>query len=73
MKRRFSIPCVFSSEHLKYPLSSGEVSNVKPTGESAVTDLSCAGGIGSSVMVTATFGFIAVAYVLEKIAANRPI
>lgn len=71
IKRRFSIPCVFSSEHLKYPLSSGEMSNNKPTGQAELTDLSCAGGIGSSVMVTATFGFVAVAYVLEKI-ANKP-
>ncbi len=70
IKRRFSIPCVFSSEHLKYPLSSGEMSNDKPTGEAALTDLSCAGGIGSSVMVTSTFGFVAVAYVLEKIATK---
>ena len=70
VKRRFSIPCVFSSEQLKYPLSSGEMSNDKPTGEAALTDLSCAGGIGSSVMVTATFGFVAVAYVLEKLASK---
>jgi len=46
IKRRFSIPCVFSPEHLKYPLSSGEMSNDKPTGEAALTDLNCAGGIG---------------------------
>lgn len=70
VKRRFSIPCVFSSEHLKYPLSSGEISNDKPTGDASLTDLSCAGGIGSSVMVTATFGFVAVAYVLKKIATK---
>ncbi len=67
VKRHFSIPCVFSSEHLKYPLISGEISNEKPTGEAALSGLSCAGGIGSSVMVTATFGFVAVAYVLGKI------
>ena len=70
IKRRFSIPCVFSAEHLKNPLSSGEMSKDKPIGEAALTDLSCAGGIGSSVMVTATFGFVAVAYVLEKIAGK---
>jgi len=53
-KRRFSIPCVYSVEHLKRtsPSASG---------------LSCAGGLGSSVMVTASFGFVAVSYVLKKI------
>lgn len=66
-KRRFSIPCVFSPEHLKYATLTGEMSNHKPPA-SQTSDLSCAGGIGSSVMVTASFAFIAVSYVLEKIA-----
>ncbi len=69
-KRRFSVPCVFSSEHLKYATLSGEMSIHKPVTSSEPTDLSCAGGIGSSVMVTASFAFIASAYVLEKIAKN---
>jgi len=67
IKRRFSVPCVFSSEHLKFANLSGEMSNHKPDSVQT-TDLSCAGGIGSSVMVTASFAFIAVSYVLEKIA-----
>jgi len=66
-KRRFSIPCVFSPEHLKYAMPNGEMSNHKPSA-SQTNDLSCAGGIGSSVMVTASFAFIAVSYVLEKLA-----
>ncbi len=69
-KRRFAIPCVFSSEHLKYVTLSGEMSNHKPAASNQAADLSCAGGIGSSVMVTASFAFIAVSYVLEKIAQN---
>lgn len=67
IKRRFSVPCVFSPEHLKYVMADGEMSNNKPD-SSQVSDLSCAGGIGSSVMVTASFAFIAVSHVLEKIA-----
>lgn len=63
-KRRFGIACVFSTEHLSYPSDDGATTKNKPTENS--TDLSCAGGIGSSVMVTATFGFVAVAYVLKK-------
>lgn len=65
-KRRFAIPCVYSPEHLKYPTKSGDISNHKPTEENT-TDLSCAGGLGSSIMVTASFGFIATAYVLKKL------
>lgn len=68
IKRRFAIPCVFSPEHLKYATLSGEMSNHKPIGSSQENNLSCAGGIGSSVMVTASFAFIAVSYVLGKIA-----
>lgn len=66
-KRRFAIPCVYSPEHLKYGQLNGEVSQTKPE-TSAQQGLSCAGGIGSSVMVTGTFAFIAVSHVLEKIA-----
>ncbi len=57
LKRRFSIPCVYSTEHLQR-------SKAK---ESKTTDLSCAGGIGSSVMVTGSFGFIASAYILSRL------
>jgi len=56
-KRRFSIPCVYSTEHLQ---------NSEPP-ESNIFDLSCAGGIGSSVMVTGSFGFLAAAYILSKL------
>lgn len=54
-KRRFAIPCVYSTEHL---IKFGE----------STTGLSCAGGLGSSVMVTASFGFVATSFVLKKIA-----
>jgi len=67
VKRRFAIPCVFSSEHLKYIGLNGEMSNDKPDSSSQTQALSCAGGIGSSVMVTASFAFIAVSHVLDKL------
>ncbi|MEE9326777.1 MAG: tRNA threonylcarbamoyladenosine dehydratase [Cocleimonas sp.] len=57
LKRRFSIPCVYSTEHLQR----------SETKENKTTDLSCAGGIGSSVMVTGSFGFIASAYILSRL------
>ncbi|MEE9445540.1 MAG: tRNA threonylcarbamoyladenosine dehydratase [Cocleimonas sp.] len=60
VKRRFAVPCVYSTEHLKRPQK-----NINAMA------LSCAGGLGSSVMVTASFGFIAVALVLKKLMNNN--
>jgi len=68
-KRRFSIPCVYSPEHLVYLNDDGNVSQQKPQDD--VGGLSCAGGIGSSVMVTGSFAFMAVAYVLKKLAIKE--
>lgn len=65
-KRRFGVPCVFSSEHLIYPEDNGKTTQDKPANHDA-TNLSCAGGIGSSVMVTGTFGFMAASFVLKKL------
>lgn len=71
LKRRFDIPCVYSVEHLVYPHASGEVCAQKPG--VGTTGLNCAGGFGSVMTVTSTFGMIAVAYVLKRLAreANR--
>ncbi len=65
-KRRFGVPCIFSSEPLRYPQKGGEVSQQKvslPAG----TTLDCATGFGASVCVTASFGFIAAAKAIEKL------
>lgn len=70
-KRRFGIPCIFSPEHLKYVNLDGEMSNHKPDSSTQASDLSCAGGMGSSVMVTASFAFIAVSHVLDRIAKTN--
>lgn len=66
LKRRFTIPCVYSPEHLHYATTSGDISQ-KKSKNNASKNLSCAGGLGSSVMVTASFGFIAVAHVLKRL------
>ncbi len=55
-KRRLEVPCVWSQEHMIVP-------NNGP-----LCDLSCAGGIGSVMTVTASFAMIAVSYVLKKLA-----
>lgn len=54
-RRKFGVPCVWSEE----------AAQRAPKG----TALSCAGGIGSAVAVTASFGFAAIAHVLDSITA----
>jgi len=63
-KHRFNVPAVYSSEQLSYPSEEGEVTMQKPE---TARDLSCAGGIGSVMTVTASFGLVAVSYVLKKL------
>ena len=64
--RRFAVPCVYSKENLVYPDGNGGVTGNKPSG-AAASGLNCAGGFGSSVCVTAPFGFHAASYVLKKL------
>ncbi|ONN64824.1 tRNA cyclic N6-threonylcarbamoyladenosine(37) synthase TcdA [Herbaspirillum sp. VT-16-41] len=84
-KNKFHIDAVFSTEPLRFPeLAEGEVCEVAPAedmdvGEDAadstqagVTGLNCA-GFGSAMVVTATFGLVAAAHVLKKLAAQADI
>ncbi len=65
--RNYSIPCVYSTEQLKYPQADGSVCATKSfVGES--TRLDCSSGFGAVTMVTATFGFVAAARVVQRIA-----
>lgn len=65
--RNYSIPCVYSTEQLSYPQPDGGVGQAKSfTGDS--TRLDCASGFGAVTMVTATFGFVAAARVVKRIA-----
>lgn len=68
IRRRFNIPCVYSSEALRYPTENNETS-LKKSECSTISGLNCANGYGSLSSVTATFAMIATAYVLNKIAA----
>lgn len=68
-QRRFGIEAVFSEEQPVYPDAQGEVCAVKPApGESARLD--CSSGYGAVTCVTGTFGFVAVARVLAKLAQS---
>jgi len=63
-KRRFGIQAVFSHEPLRYP----EVAACAPgtSGVEGPQGLNCA-GFGSSVVVTATFGFVAAAQAINAL------
>lgn len=68
-KRNYGILCVYSIEQLRYPKADGSVclqKNFKDNDRSV--NLDCSGGLGAATMVTATFGFIAAAKVVEKLA-----
>lgn len=65
-KNKFGIDAVFSMEPLKYP-ETGESCSLDADERSGVTGLNCA-GFGSSMVVTASFGLVAAAHVLRKLA-----
>ncbi len=67
-RRRFDVPCVWSDEPMVFPAADGGVCLQRPAG-SETRDLSCAGGIGSVVTVTAAFGLVAAAHVLACLAS----
>ncbi|MCG3721149.1 tRNA cyclic N6-threonylcarbamoyladenosine(37) synthase TcdA [Vibrio cincinnatiensis] len=64
--RKFGIECVFSTEQLKYPQADGSVCTVKSTAEGPKR-MDCASGFGAATVVTASFGFVAVARIIEKL------
>ncbi len=67
LKRRFDVPCVYSEENPVFPGIDGTISAAKPDHQT-LGGLTCAGGLGSAMPVTATFGLIAAAHVLRKLA-----
>jgi len=66
LKRRFDIPCIYSREQPVFPTEDGGVCYDKPPSAN-IGGLSCAGGLGSVMTVTASFGLHAVAHVLGKL------
>jgi tRNA A37 threonylcarbamoyladenosine dehydratase len=71
-KSKFGIDAVFSMEALRFPeradICSTDVGDAGDTADPAgVTGLNCA-GFGSAMVVTASFGMVAAAHVLRKLA-----
>lgn len=65
-KNKFGIDAVFSTEPLRFP-DTEDVCELDTANQSGVTGLNCA-GFGSSMAVTASFGLVAAARVLRKLA-----
>jgi tRNA A37 threonylcarbamoyladenosine dehydratase len=66
-KRRFDIPCVYSTEQQRYPDNQGSVCMDRPS--AIESSLNC-GGYGSAMTVTASFGLVAVSHVLRRISGK---
>lgn len=67
--RHYSVPCVYSTEQLRYPNPDGSVCNSKSfVGEGV--KLNCAGGFGAAMTVTASFGLVAAARAIDKLVAG---
>lgn len=67
--RHYSVPCVFSTEQLRYPNPDGSVCQNKSfVGEGVRLD--CAGGFGAVMTVTASFGLAAAARAIDKLVAG---
>jgi tRNA threonylcarbamoyladenosine dehydratase len=67
--RTYSVPCVFSTEQLRYPKPDGGICLQKSFVGDGVK-LDCSGGFGAVMMVTATFGMVAASKAVEKIVAG---
>jgi tRNA A37 threonylcarbamoyladenosine dehydratase len=65
-KNKFGIDAVFSTEPLRFP-QADDACELDGSNQSGVTGLNCA-GFGSSMAVTASFGLVAAAQVLRKLA-----
>jgi tRNA A37 threonylcarbamoyladenosine dehydratase len=67
-KNKFGIDAVFSTEPLRFP-ETEEACSVDDSRQGGITGLNCA-GFGSAMVVTAAFGLVAAAQVLNKLAAS---
>ena len=63
--RKFRVDAIYSTEQMVYPKPDGSVCMDKKFLEDGVK-LDCAGGIGSSAMVTGSFGFVAATKAIER-------
>ncbi|VFP87106.1 tRNA cyclic N6-threonylcarbamoyladenosine(37) synthase TcdA [Candidatus Erwinia haradaeae] len=68
-KGKLNIDCVFSSECLRYLQKDGSISNSRGNMKNQKT-IDCKNGLGTVMMVTATFGLISVSHIFKKMLYN---
>ncbi|MFC3606434.1 tRNA cyclic N6-threonylcarbamoyladenosine(37) synthase TcdA [Stutzerimonas tarimensis] len=67
--RYYSVPCVYSTEQLRYPRPDGSVCQDRGfVGEGVKLD--CASGFGAATMITASFGLVAAARAVDRLVAG---
>lgn len=72
-KRRFAVECVYSEEPVLFQQPDGSVCSTRPPAHAnSSVRLDCAGGIGASTCVTASFGLVASSRILKKLLAKAP-
>jgi tRNA A37 threonylcarbamoyladenosine dehydratase len=61
---------VFSRENANYPQADGTVCKTRGIDAESGLKLDCSGGLGAAMHVTATFGMVASACVIERLLAG---
>lgn len=70
-KRRFLCEAIFSEEQMVYPADDGGTTFTKPFVKGGVK-LDCSGGVGTTSMITGTFGLITASRAIERYLDRLP-
>ena len=70
-KRYFGIQAVFSRENVNYPQPDGSICKTRRTDADRALKLDCDGGLGAAMHVTAAFGMVAAARLIERLLELR--
>lgn len=68
-EKKFGVECVFSPEPPVFPQADGSVCATRDAGADPLK-LDCRNGFGSATFVTGTFGFVAAARIVARVAAG---
>ena len=70
-KRYFGVQAVFSRENVNYPQADGSVCKTRVVDAERALKLDCSGGLGAAMHVTATFGMVGVARIIERLLEGK--
>jgi len=68
-EKKFGVECIFSPEPPMFPQADGTVCETRDASADPLK-LDCRNGLGSATFVTGTFGFVAAARIVQRIAAG---